>query len=644
LRGQPLAGLANAEKAAVALARRRSSRQVRPQRPHIRLTVSTFSLLIDADAGLEVEHCRVESDPRARDLTCQHRLQTRVPDRVRFAGSRPELLPTAQMRRNIDFTGTSSMLPIQKGSTEMFRVSNLKKIKSGAFKARKAIPTAVRAAYQKLYGQGWEAIFRAPPGTPSSVAKTQHAEWLALVERRIAGLLASATTAPRPAVMSQQVADILTGDWYRQFVAAREGEPGDSHGWDAAIIEAEAVLEGEQDLPAEVLRDAERFLTDRGLSLTGADRDKFLTALEREYHAAATTLQRRAVGDRGRDAHLETLAPPPPIQLASVGVRKTAGATGVAVAQTAALSLLEAYAADKGVSSATLRRWRPVMAELDTQEWHRQEWDAQVWIDSLVGKGRGKSTVKRTWLAACRTVMNWAKRRKRIASNPFADVEVSVPRQVVTRETGRGLSDWEAHTILQAAAGTVVKDQRLASRRWMPWLMAYTGARAGEVAQLRAGDVDLTRKALIITPSAGTVKTGKTRIVPIHEHLIEQGFLRYVQNVLAAKGPEGGLFYEGRNDAGKILRSDGAANKLSKWVRSLGISDPGISPNHAWRHTWKVRARRAGIDQGIRDAICGHSSRSVAQDYEHVNVEDMAEALKQFPRYTVAAPPHGGKN
>jgi hypothetical protein len=40
-----------------------------------------------------------------------------------------------------------------------------------------------------------------------------------------------------------------------------------------------------------------------------------------------------------------------------------------------------------------------------------------------------------------------------------------------------------------------------------------------------------------------------------------------------------------------------------------------------------------------RDAICGHSS----QDYEHVNVEDMAEALKQFPRYTVAAPPDGRK-
>jgi integrase len=276
------------------------------------------------------------------------------------------------------------------------------------------------------------------------------------------------------------------------------------------------------------------------------------------------------------------------------------------------------------------------MVALDTQPWQTPQWDAQGWIDSLLGNGRGKSTVKRTWPAACRTVLRWAVKRKRIAVSPFADVEVSVPRKIITRETGRGFTDAEISTILQAAAKTTVRDERSASRRWMPWLMAYTGARAGEVAQLRAGDVDLTRKALTFTPSAGTVKTGQARTVPIHEHLVEQGFLRFVKGVLALKGQEGGLFYAGRNDAGKILRSDGVANKLSKWVRSLGITDPGISPNHAWRHTWRVRARRAKIEQGVRNAIEGHSSSSMDQHYDHVTVEDMAEALKQFPRYTVA--------
>jgi integrase len=122
-------------------------------------------------------------------------------------------------------------------------------------------------------------------------------------------------------------------------------------------------------------------------------------------------------------------------------------------------------------------------------------------------QGRGKSTVKRTWLAACRTVLRWAVKRKRIAVSPFADVEVSVPRKIITRETGRGFTDAETSIILQAAAKTTVRDERSASRRWMPWLMAYTGARAGEVAQLRAGDVDLTRKARLRTPGTRSIQT-----------------------------------------------------------------------------------------------------------------------------------------
>jgi integrase len=70
-------------------------------------------------------------------------------------------------------------------------------------------------------------------------------------------------------------------------------------------------------------------------------------------------------------------------------------------------------------------------------------------------------------------------------------------------------------------------------------------------------------------------------------------------------------------------------------VRGLGITDPGVGPNHAWRHTFKAPRQEGRHCQGIRDAICGHSSRSVAQDYEHVTVEDMAEALAKFPRYEV---------
>jgi hypothetical protein len=191
----------------------------------------------------------------------------------------------------------------------MFRLSNLKRIKSGAYKARKAIPAAVRAAYQRLYGQGWEVIFSLPAGTSPSVAKTRHAEWLALVEHRIATLQTNGTNAPTPLAFTQQQADALAGSWYRQFVAAREAEPGDAVGWEDALSDAEDVLLGRADLPDYVRADAERFLTDRGVHLSPVSMEKFQIALAREYRAAAATLLGRSEGDRGRDAHLDRLAP-----------------------------------------------------------------------------------------------------------------------------------------------------------------------------------------------------------------------------------------------------------------------------------------------------------------------------------------------
>jgi len=54
-------------------------------------------------------------------------------------------------------------------------------------------------------------------------------------------------------------------------------------------------------------------------------------------------------------------------------------------------------------------------------------------------------------------------------------------------------------------------------------------------------------------------------------------------------------------------------------------------------HTFKRRAARAGIEANVRDAICGHSPRAVADQYETPTVADMAEALKKFPRYDVGS-------
>lgn len=63
----------------------------------------------------------------------------------------------------------------------------------------------------------------------------------------------------------------------------------------------------------------------------------------------------------------------------------------------------------------------------------------------------------------------------------------------------------------------------------------------------------------------------------------------------------------------------------------MGVTDPDISPNHAWRHTFKRQAARTGMERRFRFAFCGHESDEVGDIYETPTLEDMAEELKKFP-------------
>src|SRR5690606_26134027 len=133
------------------------------------------------------------------------------------------------------------------------------------------------------------------------------------------------------------------------------------------------------------------------------------------------------------------------------------------------------------------------------------------------------------------------------------------------------------------------------------------------------------------------------RTVVLHDHLVEQGFVSFVQE--AGSGP---LFYDPKA-GGSRSKVDDPLNpprpmyvqvrqKLADWVRKLGVTDKGVSPTHGWRHTFKRRAARAKIEQRLRDAFCGHSSGNVGSIYERPSVEDLAEAIKDFPHYPVEAP------
>lgn len=81
---------------------------------------------------------------------------------------------------------------------------------------------------------------------------------------------------------------------------------------------------------------------------------------------------------------------------------------------------------------------------------------------------------------------------------------------------------------------------------------------------------------------------------------------------------------------------------LAKWVREIGVDDPELQPNHAWRHLFKEIGDHCGMPEKVSDAITGHAPANVARKYGRVWFEVMARELAKFPRFAHAPHATGG--
>lgn len=535
------------------------------------------------------------------------------------------------------------------------RMVGLVRAKGGGFIARKSIPVDVRDEYARLFKVRWEAQLRIPEGTPVSFAKTQHSEWLADVETRIAALRAKKNGEGQPLTRLSAIA--LAGRWYVWFVKHHEANPGPAKYWKEFgdhlmwnVIHPEApdsfldnskadrnwewakepeVREAVRPQVAELARVA-TFLASEGMALNQTAYALFVDAVSDNLMPAISVLQKRAAGDYSRDDNPDTFPEftDGPVRASGVGCWE----------------LFEAYVLAVKPASSTVSRWRAVFLEMqrefaDVGADGISEDAARKWVHGLVTDKRTAITVREIWLSASRRVFGWAREHKRIEHNPFKEVKVDVPRRGQTRENGRSFTIAEASTILKASlAYEKPSTPTERTRRWVPWLCAYSGARPGEVTQLRGKDVEERNGIYLmkLTAEAGTMKTGETRLVPLHEHLIAQGFIQMIEHV-----GKGALFYNDRTPQRASVdplkpsrrRSDTARAKLGEWVRDLGVDDPGISPNHAWRHTFKRIADETGMPEKMNDAITGHTQATEGRKYGAPTVAAMAAALTRFPRY-----------
>jgi integrase len=307
---------------------------------------------------------------------------------------------------------------------------------------------------------------------------------------------------------------------------------------------------------------------------------------------------------------------------------QSATATGLSLPE-----LVEKYAKHSGMRLSSRSEldlavrelgWSGPVAELRKK-------DIADFRDRLTAQGRKPASVKKK-LGLLRAALRFAVDEELIPSNPCDGVR---PPRIDPTEEGRVPFTVAQLKTLYAAPRmtdpTVKSRSRVKgdSLYWLSTLALYSGARLGELAQLRVEDVAEVEGVPVLRIGAeGTkVKTaGSRRAVPLHPKLLELGFKDFVES----RRKEGNrLFPElAVTKLGKVGQE--ASKEFARMLDSVGLSDGGLT-FHSFRHTFKDACREAGISEEVHDALTGHSGgRSVGRAYGlGVPVRRLAEDLRK---------------
>ncbi|MET4356428.1 integrase [Bradyrhizobium sp. RT9b] len=257
------------------------------------------------------------------------------------------------------------------------------------------------------------------------------------------------------------------------------------------------------------------------------------------------------------------------------------------------------------------------------------------WLGHLKSLGLSEVRIRDGYFAAVNTVLNSARNRGIVKANPCDGIKPEGGPRPRTRE--KDLRDGEIYKVLRASLEIhpYVGNDVANVRRWVPWILAYTGARVSEITRLE--ERHIIQESGVWGFDIQQSKTGCPRIVPIHRHLVEQGFLEFV-----AKRKGMPLFFSpDKLEDAKLVIHKTRAEGLAEWVGALIHPRPVIgnetlvAPNHGWRHRFKTECRRIAMDREVRLYIQGHAFKLEGEKYGFFPLDVTGPWLDLFPTYDV---------
>jgi len=219
------------------------------------------------------------------------------------------------------------------------------------------------------------------------------------------------------------------------------------------------------------------------------------------------------------------------------------------------------------------------------------------WKNLPKGEPQSHQTINSKILPLC-TLFTWAEKNDLYeGNNPFKGLMIAGAKKPKIKRVPYKENE------LKVLFSGLLNEQGY--KYWIPLIGLYTGMRLNEICQLERSDIEELSGIWCFNINDSNGKRLKTtssaRIVPIHQRLIELGFLEYAR---------------GRNESRifgdlEIGYNGSYSYNFTKWysrfLTRLGIKKDGLC-FHSFRHTFIDGMRNAGVEKAITMKLVGHDS------------------------------------
>ncbi|EOG7700951.1 tyrosine-type recombinase/integrase [Vibrio parahaemolyticus] len=266
--------------------------------------------------------------------------------------------------------------------------------------------------------------------------------------------------------------------------------------------------------------------------------------------------------------------------------------------------------------------------------------DALSYRDKLLSEGRSHKT-NVEYLAAVKQFYNWMELRGECKTRPFEKIKIGPRKKAPYQDRSR----WSHEQLLRLFSHnkfTRPYDLNFASQTrqtkledyWIPIVLLHTGARIGEISQLRTKDVYREKGLWVISINDDgeymSVKSrSSVRLIPIHPRLIELGFTNYCE---ARRSSGAEQLFDLRPIGVDLDWGKQFAKRFERVLTETGFVGKNRPTLHSFRHTFIDELQQKGVPENVVAELVGHAKKRMTYGRygKNLSIDLLYKALNEI--------------